>query len=103
LTLLVDGPPTMNAISAFGEIDRFDLTIARKGKYTVETVGKTDVVLALYGPDDPNALIGEDDDSGSGRNARLVLQLAPGKYVAAVRHYSHVGSGNYGIQVRTKG
>lgn len=96
--LTVDGPPVQGAVNGAGEVDRFRLAIGKKGRYRLETGGKTDVVLALYGPDDDKAWVAEDDDSGAGRNARLVVDLPKGRYVATVRHYAHAGSGAYTLR-----
>jgi hypothetical protein len=97
--LVLDGTATQGEIGAAGEVDRYRFSIARRGAYTVYTTGRTDVVLAIYGPNDATHWRGEDDDSGAGRNARVRLTLDPGDYVAQVRHYGS-GTGTYGVQLR---
>lgn len=99
--LIVDGPPTQASIGVPGEVDSFEVRLPARGQYELETMGKTDVILSLFGPDDPTRWVAEDDDSGVGRNARLSLELAPGQYVAQVRHYS-TGVGNYGVRIRKR-
>ena len=42
----------------------------------IQTGGKTDVVMKLFGPDSETSLIAEDDDSGLGLNARIARPLA---------------------------
>lgn len=54
----------------------------------IDTLGKTDVVMKLFGPDNETALIAEDDDSGIGTNARISAELIPGTYYVQLRHYS---------------
>jgi tyrosinase len=70
-----------------------------QGMYTVETEGTTDVFLTLFGPDSQSTELASDDDSGIGRNSRIRMELAPGEYFAAVRHYSAFGTGPYSIGV----
>jgi hypothetical protein len=46
-------------------------------------------------------LIAEDDDGGTGLNARIVADLIPGTYWAQVRHFDRVrGTGRYTIRAR---
>ena len=51
-----------------------------QGRHVVETSGSTDVVIVLFGPDNQNLKIAEDDDGGEGRNARIAADLGPGEY-----------------------
>jgi hypothetical protein len=58
--------------------------------------------MKLFGPNSETALIAEDDDSGTGANARLAENLLAGDYYVQVRHYNRAsGKGNYSIRVRT--
>jgi hypothetical protein len=50
--------------------------------YTIETTGSTDTVVTVYAQ--TGALIGSDDDSGSGSNGRVVASLARGWYYAKI-------------------
>ena len=69
----------------------------------IDTLGRTDVVMKLFGPDNETALIAEDDDSGVGTNARISVELIPGSYYVQVRHYSRTGgTGDYTIKVIRK-
>lgn len=92
---------TAASIGRFGEEDlyRFDLTQA--GRHVVDTQGPSDVVMKLFGPDLPTALIDEDDDSGVAYNARITSDLWPGRYWVQVRHYNRAsGVGDYSVRVR---
>jgi len=92
---------TAAEIGKTGEEDLFRFTVKTTGRHVVDTAGPTDVVMKLFGPDSPTALIAEDDDSGLRSNARIVADLLPGEYWAQVRHYSRAsGMGNYTIKVR---
>ncbi len=83
-----------------GEEDLFRFTAGHPGVYTVETVGQTDLVMKLFGPDSQTALLAQDDDSGTGYNPRIVRALDPGTYWVQVRHYNRTGgTGRYGIRV----
>ncbi len=86
-------------ISAAGEEDLYKFVIKNEGNYIVQTAGSTDVVLSLFGPENPTDLIAENDDGGVGTNALINASLQPGQYYARVRHYSPVHTGEYRIQV----
>lgn len=92
---------TRASIGTIGEEDLFTFTAAKDGRYVVDTAGPTDMVMKLFGPGSPTALIGEDDDSGVGLNARIAADLVAGEYFVQVRHYNRQkGTGNYSIKVR---
>ena len=91
---------TAAAIGQFGEEDLFMFDVKRAGRHVIDTKGPTDVVMKLFGPDSPTALIAEDDDSGVDYNARIAADLVEGRYYAQVRHYNRAsGKGNYTIRV----
>lgn len=92
---------TQASIGKFGEEDLFKFTVTTGGRYVIDTRGPTDVVMKLFGPDSPTALIAEDDDSGISTNARIAVSLIPGLYFVQVRHYNfEEGTGNYSVKVR---
>ncbi len=89
------------AIGQPGEEDLFRFTVTAGGTHVIDTKGPTDVVMKLYGPDSPTRLIAEDDDSGTGTNARISAALIPGLYHVQMRHYNRDnGSGSYTIRTR---
>ena len=99
--LTLGATPTGAKIGAPGEEDRFVFAVTEVGTYVIETGGDTDVIMKLFGPDSPTALIAEDDDSGQGLNPRIVRALSPGEYLVQIRHYrSGSGTGAYTIGVR---
>jgi hypothetical protein len=66
----------------------------------IDTRGPTDVIMKLFGPDSPTALIAEDDDSGYATNARIQASLLKGLYYVQIRHFNRAaGMGNYTIAV----
>ena len=87
------------SISSAGEQDTYQFVVAQAGDFVVETGGATDVFLSLYGPNSQTKLIGQNDDSGVGRNARLEATLQPGTYFVQVRHFSAGSTGPYRIWV----
>ena len=92
---------TAAAIGKAGEEDLFRFQVKTGGTHIVDTRGPTDVVMKLFGPDSPTAVIAEDDDSGVDTNASIRLNLLPGTYYAQVRHYNKAsGMGNYSVRVR---
>jgi hypothetical protein len=83
------------------EEDLFKFKVAAGGRYTIETNGSTDVVMKLFGPESPTALIAEDDDSGVGTNARINADLIAGEYFVQIRHWNREkGTGTYTIKVK---
>jgi len=91
---------TAASIGKFGEEDLFTFQVATPGKHVIDTRGPTDVVMKLFGPDSPTALIAEDDDSGVNLNARLVRDLSQGRYYVQVRHWNRAGgTGDYSVRV----
>ena len=93
--------PIEATIAQPGEKDNYKFVAAEAEEYTIETGGRTDVVMALYGPDSEDRLIKRDDDSGPGSNAKIVADLAPGTYYVRVQHYnSESGTGSYTIKVK---
>ncbi len=92
---------TKASIGKFGEEDLFKFTAKTDGRYIIDTTGPTDVVMKLFGPDNPTALVDEDDDSGIDTNAKIVANLIAGEYFVQVRHYNRAsGMGKYSIKVR---
>jgi len=72
-----------------GEQVDFHIRPTATRRYTIQTFGRSDVVMALFEARDgqPRFLAG-DDDSGSDPNARLQLRLVRGReYVLRVRLY----------------
>lgn len=91
---------TMANIGEAGEEDLFKFKVQSVGQYTIETVGETDLMMKLYGPESQTELIAEDDDSGTGYNPKIVADLNPGTYFIQVRHYNRTGgTGDYGIKL----
>jgi len=92
---------TRASIGKVGEEDLFKFTAASDGRYVIDTLGPTDVVVKLFGPNSETALIAEDDDSGLDTNARIATNLIAGEYFVQVRHYNRRnGMGNYSVRVR---
>jgi Bacterial pre-peptidase C-terminal domain/Astacin (Peptidase family M12A) len=82
-----------------GEEDIFRFSVTKNGRYVIQTGGKSDVVLKLFGPDSETSLIAEDDDSGVASNARISAALVPGEYLAQVRHVKPSATGAYTLRV----
>ena len=93
-------PVHHGSIGAAGEEDLYEFQADSAATYEIETDGSTDLVMSLYGPDSKTVKVDEDDDSGQGRNARIVADLQPGAYFVQVRHYNaNASQGDYGIRV----
>ena len=97
--LVIGAQAKAASIGVAGERDTFGFTVKTAGSYRVETRGTTDVVMTLAGPDSPNKLVAEDDDSGIGLNARITSHLLPGRYQAIVHHFDAARTGKYSIAV----
>ncbi len=98
--VLTVGGTVQGSIGKHGEEDLYRLPVTANGRYTIETSGPTDVVMALLGPETQSRLVAEDDDSGADRNAKIGTNLAPGTYWVRIRHFSPSGSGSYGLSVQ---
>lgn len=95
---LEQGRELQASIGKAGEEDRFQFNIPSSGlRYSIETIGNTDVVMALFGPDDPTRLLDWDDDSGRNHNARITRTFKKGNYTVRIRHYSKTKTGNYSV------
>ncbi len=91
---------TAAEIGTFGEEDVFQFVVQRAGRHVIDTRGPTDVVMKLFGPNQPTALVAEDDDSGIDANARIAALLVEGRYFVQIRHYNRQsGVGRYTIRV----
>lgn len=97
---VIDTAPVEAMITAPGEKHNYKFTAAKAGQYTIETEGRTDLIMTLYGPDSETKLITQDDDSGAGINPKIVADLTPGIHYLRVQHYdSEGGTGAYKIKV----
>jgi len=83
-----------------GEEHKYKFIAESAGTYMIETEGTTDMIMELYDSDSNANFIDSDDDSGTGRNAKIVTDLMPGTYYILVRHYDdQAGTGAYSIKV----
>ncbi|MGA1871674.1 MAG: caspase family protein [bacterium] len=99
---VIDIKPMEAEIKHAGEKHNYRFVIKKAGKYIIETEGMTDLMMTLYGPDDPGKPITRDDDSGAGKNPKIVIDLTPGTYYVKIHHYNIAyGVGAYTIKVRT--
>lgn len=99
----IDGPAVRARIGKAGEEDVYRFTVADPGRHIIQTGGRTDVVIKLFGPGSRTSLIAEDDDSGLGLNARIVTDLTPGAYFIQIRHFNSLaGTGRYSVRVETQ-
>jgi hypothetical protein len=99
VTELAVSPALAASIGAPGEIDTFTFKVTKPGLHTVQTIGPTDVVMSLLGPDSQTRKVAEDDDSGAGHNAQIAADLAAGAYFVQVRHFNEQNVGDYHILV----
>lgn len=91
---------TSAAIDKPAEEDLYQFAVKTGGTYVIDTLGPTDLVMKLYGPNSPTAFIAEDDDSGVNTNARIQARLIPGNYFVQIRHHNLAsGIGPYSIKV----
>jgi hypothetical protein len=99
--LAIGGGAVEASIGVAGEEDLYRVRIEEAGHHVFETGGETDVILKLFGPDSPTALVAEDDDGGVGLNARIAAGLVEGDYLLQVRHYNQsAGTGTYTVEAR---
>ena len=99
----VNAMPLEGSISTFRELDLYKLQVAEQGTHEIETHGETNVMITLFGPNNPSREIGQDHDggdNGQGPNAKLVAELEPATYFAEVRHQELFGTGAYQLSVK---
>lgn len=99
IDLIVGAVSHQADISQAGENDWYRFISPSASTYIIETQGRSDVFMSLYGPNSQSALVTEDDDSGEGGNSRIVSNLSAGTYFVKVRHYQATGTGSYGVTV----
>ena len=99
----VDGDPVEGNIGTNREVDLYRFRIDTPGRYVLRTIGSTDVVMSLHGPDNDATLAAVDDDSGYGLNARIDRDLMSGAYLVQVRHYQPTGNGTYRVGLSHEG
>ena len=88
-------PVMSRSIHPAGDEDFFLLVPDRDGRLVMETTGRTDTYMEFYEAES-RTLLAEDDDSGSGSNARIRYTVQAGhRYIAKVRGYSGTTTGNY--------
>lgn len=88
-------------ISKAGETDVYRIFIEDSGIYSIETMGKTDVVMSLYTPTNSTTPFAQDDDSGRDTNAKITAWFSPGAYFIRLRHYYPASKGQYTIRFRS--
>ena len=74
-----------------GQKDHYKFIVDEEGRYAVETEGRTDLVMALYGPDSETKLVARDDDSGTGLNAKISTDLSPKNSGNTILNYNKRG------------
>ncbi|MDR1948419.1 MAG: PPC domain-containing protein [Spirochaetaceae bacterium] len=94
-----DGGPLINrTLHGRSDEDFFLLTPDREGVLTMETTGSIDTLMEFYEAGSRETLA-ENDDGGSGGNARIRYTVrAGGRYIAKVRGYDSDDTGNYGFR-----
>lgn len=98
----IGAPDVPGELGTGFEVDVFTFRVERTGTFIMATTGSTDVVMTLYGPDDPAAMITWDDDRGRAENARIVRKLRVGDYWLHVTHKEPGGTGAYAVGVRRR-
>ena len=95
--LKIGASPVSGSIGTHGEVDRYTFRVGKAGHFVLQTLGRTNVVMSLHGPNSDTSLIAADDDSGAGSNARIERDLQPGGYSVQVRHHRPTGTGSYQV------
>ncbi len=99
--IVLDEQPVEAGIGSFGEVDTFTFAVNETTACRVETEGETDLIMSLFGPNNPTTAIAIDDGSARHGNAKILAALRPGYYTVRVRHCSPFGIGNYRLGVYT--
>lgn len=101
IELTLDAPAVTGNISLAGDNDWYRFTIITAGPYIIDTQAGTlsDNYMYLYGPNDRNAFLEDDDDDGDGNAAQIVRALTLGTYYVRIRAYRDDGTGTYTIRI----
>jgi len=93
------GAPIMNRTIHDGNDEDFFLLIpARSGQLVMETTGSTDTCMKFYDAD-TREVLDDDDDSGSGYNAKISYNVQAGtRYIVKVKGYDSSETGSYGFR-----
>jgi hypothetical protein len=79
-------------------VDVYEIAVAAAGTFQIDmTSGDLDSYIGVF--ESGGIFLGEDDNSGGGRNARLVLQLPAGKYRIWANAISATETGTYSLVV----
>ena len=88
----------MNRTLHNGDEDFFLLLPDTNGRLVMETVGSADTYMEFYNADNME-LLAQNDDGGTGGNAKIQHNVEAGKrYIAKVRPYSSDETGQYGFR-----
>ena len=88
---------TEGALDRAGDVDYFRVAVPRAGRLTVETTGTTDTFGYVGGAS--GGWLMQDDDGGTGRNFRIVRDVAGGTYYVAVAGFNRTETGVYTLAV----
>jgi hypothetical protein len=97
-----DATMQTHTINPPSDIDWFTFSLEEASGFAVETYGEMDTVLTVYGPNNSDTFLVEDDDSGEGYNARVEYfdgSADAGTYWIRVSQYNATESGEYQINV----
>lgn len=100
-TQLTVGNAITSTVSSPGEAQRFEFEVPVFGPYTIQTSGDSDTLMTLFGPNNSNAEVDSDDDSGEGFNALISQTLSSGQYIVEVRLYDPSTTGAFGIALES--
>ena len=90
---------TRGSLERSGDVDAFRFSVSRAGELRAETTGSTDTLGRLYRGTNE---IGRNDDSGAGRNFRIVKDVQPGDHCVEVRGWNN-RTGDYSLRVEPSG
>jgi len=93
-----DSAQVVNRTLHNGDEDFFLLIPENDGQLTMETTGSVDTYIEFYNAETRERL-GQNDDGGSGNNARFRYGVQAGKrYIVKVRGYESGDTGSYGFR-----
>ena len=93
-TVLAVGGSAAGAIETGNDVDVFRVDVAQAGTLTISTTGSLDTAGLLQGSD--GTQLATDDDTGTGRNFRIVHAVTAGTYYVEVASYG-ANTGSYTV------
>ncbi len=103
--LQINQPPITSELNMSHTRDWYSIKVQESGFYTIKTSSASNLIypdteIVLYGPDNKNLVLAEDDDSGPDTFSTITQYLdQESMYFVSVNGYTSLSEGFYGISI----